>query len=174
MTASAATLCVNSKEAPKLLLRHDGLGSVSLGIEGDLTRLLRAIGNDQVTLGLFAQLAALGSPGKLADADASNFVLGFIDSMAPKDAAETLLVAQMAAVHQASMLMAKRLNSAENLVQQDSAGRALTKLVRTYAGQLESLKRYRSEVQQSVRVEHVTVADGGQAIVGNVMARGRM
>lgn len=37
---------------------------------------------------------------------------------------------------------------------------------------METLKRYRSKGQQVVRVERVTVADGGQAIVGNVNQRG--
>jgi hypothetical protein len=33
---------------------------------------------------------------------------------------------------------------------------------------VEALKRYRSAGEQTVRVEHVTVNEGGQAIVGNV------
>ena len=37
-----------------------------------------------------------------------------------------------------------------------------------YAGQMEALKKYRAKAQQTVRVERVTVEDGGQAIVGNV------
>jgi hypothetical protein len=34
--------------------------------------------------------------------------------------------------------------------------------------QMEALKRYRTGGQQKVTVEHVTVNDGGQAIVGAV------
>jgi hypothetical protein len=34
--------------------------------------------------------------------------------------------------------------------------------------QMEALKRYRTGGQQKVTVEHVTVNDGGQAIVGSV------
>lgn len=41
-------------------------------------------------------------------------------------------------------------------------------LARTFASQMEALKRYRSGGQQTVRVERVTVNEGGQAIVGNV------
>ena len=37
-----------------------------------------------------------------------------------------------------------------------------------YAAQMDTLKRYRSKGQQTMRVERVTVKDGGQAIVGNV------
>jgi len=88
--------------------------------------------------------------------------------MNPEDAAETLILAQMAAIHQATMMMARRLNHVENLPQQDAAERALNKLGRTFAAQMDTLKRYRSKGQQVVRVERVTVNEGGQAIVGNV------
>ena len=44
----------------------------------------------------------------------------------------------------------------------------LNKLARTFATQVETLRRYRTGGQQNVRVEHVTVNEGGQAIVGNV------
>ena len=46
----------------------------------------------------------------------------------------------------------------------------LTKLTRTYAAQTEALKRYRSGGEQKMTVQHVHVAEGGQAIVGNVSA----
>ena len=41
---------------------------------------------------------------------------------------------------------------------------------RTFATQFEALKRYRSTGEQRMRIERVTVNDGGQAIVGNVTA----
>jgi len=34
--------------------------------------------------------------------------------------------------------------------------------------QMEALKRYRSGVEQKVTLQHVSVAEGGQAIIGNV------
>jgi hypothetical protein len=37
----------------------------------------------------------------------------------------------------------------------------------------EALKRYRTGGEQTIKVEHVTVNDGGQAIVGSIVARGR-
>jgi hypothetical protein len=51
---------------------------------------------------------------------------------------------------------------------QDSAERAFNKLTRTFASQMEALKRYRTGGEQKVTVQHVTVSEGGQAIVGNV------
>jgi hypothetical protein len=55
-----------------------------------------------------------------------------------------------------------------SLSQQDSAERAFNKLARTFAAQVEALKRYRSGGEQKMTVQHVHVAEGGQAIVGNV------
>jgi hypothetical protein len=50
--------------------------------------------------------------------------------------------------------------------------RQANKLARTFATQMEALKRYRTGGQQKVTVEHVTVTKGGQAIVGNVSQGG--
>ncbi|MDQ2092745.1 hypothetical protein NOI20_01315 [Rhodobacteraceae bacterium 10Alg 79] len=115
----------------------------------------------------------LGSHRKRIDPQATDFALGFIDAMKPEDAAEALILAQMAAIHQATMMLARRLNHVENISQQDAAERALNKLSRTFAAQMDTLKRYRTKGQQIVRVERVTVNEGGQAIVGNVEAQGR-
>jgi len=71
------------------------------------------------------------------------------------------------------MTFARRLAHVENIPQQDSAERAFNKLARTFAAQVEALKRYRSGGEQTVRVEHVTANEGGQAIVGNVSQGGR-
>ena len=84
-----------------------------------------------------------------------------------------MLAAQMAAIHMATMTFARRLNHVETIPQQDSVERALNKLARTFATQLEALKRYRTGGTQKVTVEHVTVNAGGQAIVGNVAHGGR-
>ena len=122
---------------------------------------------------LTQQIVALGEPGKFVSEHASNFALSVIRAVEPKDELEAMLAAQMAVVHQAMMMMARRLNHVETLPQQDSAERALNKLARTFATQIETLKRYRSKGQQVVRVERVTVGEGGQAIVGHVETGGR-
>jgi hypothetical protein len=47
-------------------------------------------------------------------------------------------------------------------------GSAAARLMRAYATQVEVLRRLRNGGQQFVRVEHVHVNDGAQAIIGNV------
>lgn len=74
----------------------------------------------------------------------------------------------MVATHSLAMNFARRLNHVENIPQQDSASNAYTKLLRTFAAQMQSLKQYRPCGQQTVVVQRVDVRDCGQAIVGNV------
>jgi hypothetical protein len=123
--------------------------------------------------GILCQLVNVGRRGGKADERGLNFMLSVIKGVKPRDQVETMLAAQMAAVHTATMTLARRLGHVETIPQQDSAERAFNKLARTFAAQVEALKRYRSRGDQTVRVEHVTVKEGGQAIVGNVNHGGR-
>jgi hypothetical protein len=59
----------------------------------------------------------------------------------PRDEVEALLAAQMAAVHTAIMTFARRLGHVKTIPQQDSAERAFNKLARTFAAQVEALKK---------------------------------
>ena len=161
------------RKPPAMTLDWGKGDALKVQLSGDLTRLGTATRNEAVAGGLLNQMAVLGSHGRSTDETASKFALGFVDSMEPRDAAEALLLTQMAATHQATMMLARRLNHVETIPQQDAAERALNKLARTFAGQMETLKRYRSKGQQTVRVERVTVESGAQAVVGNVQHGGR-
>jgi hypothetical protein len=159
---------MRDRKPPRVTVDWTLDNTLSLGLCGDWARILQASGNLSVANGLLAQAAILGSHGKRTDQEATDFVTGFVDAMEPNDASEALLLTQMAATHQATMMLARRLNHVENIPQQDAAERALNKLARTFAAQMDTLKRYRLKGQQTVRVERVTVQDGGQAIVGTV------
>jgi hypothetical protein len=121
---------------------------------------------------LLTQLAKAATQGENVDERAINFMVSVIKGVQPKDQLETMLAMQMAAVHMLTMDFARRLNNVANIPQQDSAERTLNKLARTFAAQVEAFKRYRSGGEQRVTVEHVTVNEGGKAIVGNVTNRG--
>lgn len=99
-------------------------------------------------------------------------MLAMVKGIEPQDQVEAMLATQMAAVHNATMTFACRLAHATSIPQQDSAERAFTKLSRTFAAQVEALKRYRTGGEQKVTVQHVNVNDGGQAIVGNLQRGG--
>lgn len=123
--------------------------------------------------GLLHQLINVTTKGQKLDEQGFDYMLSMVKGIAPQDQTEALLAAQMAAIHNATMTMARRLNHVETLPQQDSAERALNKLARTFAAQVDALKRYRSTGEQKMTVEHVTVNQGGQAIVGQVSHGGR-
>jgi hypothetical protein len=132
--------------------------------------LMKAVGSTHGDLleGLIKQLVNVGSPGSDPDESGTNFMLSVVKGIEPRDQIEAMLAAQMAAVHNATMTFARRLAHVENVPQQDSAQNAFNKLARTFAAQVEALKRYRSGGEQKMTVQHVHVAEGGQAIVGNV------
>lgn len=161
------------RKPPRLALDWADDGRLQPEMNGTWDRLLRASGNTTVLDGLIAQAAILGSEGRRADQPATNFTLGFVDAMQPQDAAEVLLLSQMAATHQAVMMLARHLNHVDTIPRKDCAEKALNKTARTFAAQMDTLKRYRSKGQQTVRVERVTVEEGGQAIVGSVETGGR-
>jgi hypothetical protein len=123
--------------------------------------------------GIVRQLANASSLDTETDEAELNFMLSAVKGADPKDQFETMLVAQMAAVHMATMRYARRLARVDNIPQQDSAERTLNKLARTYAMQMEAFKRYRTGGEQKVTVRHVSVSEGGQAIVGNVTQAAR-
>jgi hypothetical protein len=124
--------------------------------------------SDDFLSGLISQLVNAGSRGRQIDEDALNFMLSVVKGIKPKDQLEAMLAAQIAAIHMATMTFARRLAHVETIAHQDSAERALNKLARTYAMQMEALRRYRTGGEQKVTVQHVSVNEGGQAIVGNV------
>ena len=117
--------------------------------------------------GIVDQIASASAHGQDIERGL-NFMLSVIKGIEPRDQLEAMLAAQMAAVHVASMTLARRLAHVETIPQQDSAERAFNKLIRTFAMQMEALKRYRSGAEQKVTLQHVSIAEGGQAIVGNV------
>jgi hypothetical protein len=116
--------------------------------------------------GIIRQLSM--SQGREVGEEELNFILSLVKSVKPRDQIEAMLAAQMATVHLASMTFARRLAQVDNIPQQDSAERAFNKLTRTFVTQMEALKRYRTGGEQKVTVQHVSVNEGGQAIVGNV------
>jgi hypothetical protein len=129
--------------------------------------IMEAVGTTDVDFinGLVEHLAAASLRGDQVNEGHLNFMLGVIKENKPRDQIEAMLLAQMATTYMATMQFARQLANAENLPQQECSERAYNKLARTFATQMEALKRYRSGAEQKVTV---SVSEGGQAIVGNV------
>ena len=114
------------------------------------------------------QLMNAVSKGADVDLKAVNSAIAVVRAVKPRDPLEAMLAVQMVGINAAVMTFTRRLNSVDNIKQQDSALNGLTKLARTYVAQMDTLKRYRSAGDQKMTVEHVHVHAGGQAVVGNV------
>ena len=121
-------------------------------------------------VGNLANLAVVGE-GDVSELEL-NELWATVREIHPRDTTEALLAVQMAAIHRATITAARRLKRVDTIPQQDSASNMLNKLARTFAAQVETLKKYRATGEQNIRVQHVTVNDGGQAIVGDMPTRG--
>ena len=118
--------------------------------------------------GVLRQLVEASMNGKKPCAVNLAAMLSMIKSIKPRDSVEAMLVSQMVSVHVMAMRCAYQFASAEDIASQDSAGRALGRLARTFPAQMEALNRYRSKSEPAVTVQNVSIQDGGKAIVGNV------
>lgn len=104
--------------------------------------------------------------------DERHFLLSIIKDMAPRDPVERMLAVQMAATHVATIRSARWLACAEHIPQAQAHYAGYNKLARTFAAQVETLRKHRTGGKQTVTVQHVNVGEGGQAIVGNVQHGG--
>jgi hypothetical protein len=99
--------------------------------------------------------------------------LSRVSGIGPRDVVEAMVAVQMVATHEAALECFRR----AVLPEQTFAGREMglryaDRLVRSFAALTDALNRHRGKGQQVVRVEHVTVQAGGQAIVGAVTQGG--
>lgn len=120
-----------------------------------------------------ASLAQLQAAARLPDGPVSeaamNAALAVIQAAAPKNEIEGALAVQMACTHSAAMAVLSRIGSAHGGYRSVSAySSAAAKLLRTYALQVEALRRLRGGGAQYVRVEHVHINDEGRALIGTV------
>jgi hypothetical protein len=119
--------------------------------------------------GLLLQLINAGSRDEQLDPAGINFMLAVIKGIKPEDQFVAMLAAQFAAVHMATLNFAWQLPQTQySPSHQETVERGLNRLARTSAMLMETLKRYRTGGQQTVTVQHLTVGEGGKAIVGNV------
>ena len=118
--------------------------------------------------GILRQLVRASANGEGLDETNLSFMISMVKSIKPRDSVEAMLVAQMVSVHVMAMRCAQHLATADDLARHDSAARALGRLARTFPAQIDALNRYRSQSEPAITVQNVSVADGGNAIVGNV------
>ncbi len=97
-----------------------------------------------------------------------NASLALVAAIKPEDELEAALAIQMAANHALTTDVLSRACNTDSFEWVQLYGNLAVKLQRTFTAQVEALAKLRGKGQQTVRVEHVTVHPGGQAIVGDV------
>jgi hypothetical protein len=131
-------------------------------------RLNNAFGttsSDFVNASLLQIQAAARSPFGTISETHINAALAMIEAAAPKGEIEGALAVQMACTHVATMAILARIDRLGSERSTAAFASAAARLLRAYATQVEVLRRLRNGGQQYVRVEHVHVNDGGQAVI---------
>ena len=96
-------------------------------------------------------------------------VIATMKGVAPGDELEGMLAAQLAATHDAGMECLRRgMRPDQPFDWSREQINQANKLFRTHTMLLDALNRHRGKRKQQIRVEHVHVHEGGQAIVGVV------
>lgn len=117
-------------------------------------------------IGWLANAAA--EQGKSVSEQNINAALAVIAATEPANEMEALLAVQLYATHDLSMNMMRRAKQTSDIRLMTEYGNLATKLSRTMTAQIEALGKLRRGGEQTVRVEHVHVYEGGQAVVGVV------
>jgi hypothetical protein len=136
-----------------------------------LDRLKTALGSvsmDFVNATLFQLQSAARLPNCGLSEIGLNAALALIESEQPRNETECAIVVQMACVHAATMAVLGRLSEAYGHRNVLAAATAASRLSRTFAILVETMRRLRSGGSQLIRIERVEVKEGGQAIIGNV------
>jgi hypothetical protein len=153
--------------------------SRSLPPDGDrqiwIDRLKVALGTasmEFVESTLFQLQAAARLPNSGVSEIAVNAALSMIESEQPTNETECAIVIQMACVHSATMAVLGRIGGGHGGDRHVlAAATAASRLSRTFAILVETLRRLRTGSSQVIRIERVDVREGGQAVIGNIGAR---
>jgi hypothetical protein len=124
---------------------------------------------DFVHATLFQLQAAARLPNSGLSETAVNAALALIEGEQPRNETECAIVVQMACVHAATMAVLGRLGGGHGGDRHVlAAATAASRLSRTFAILVETLRRLRAGGSQVIRIERVDVRDGGQAVIGNL------
>lgn len=165
----AASDCAPIIATPKVKLRRRGIVIDYPDPRTGEKLLAEALGavDREALHGLLSQLVKASAVARKPDQGNLAFMVSMLKSIAPKDSLEAMLAAQMVGIHVASMRCACRLACTDDVPQQESLTRALTRLSRTFAAQMEALNRHRSNGACAITVQNLSVQDGGKAVVGH-------
>jgi hypothetical protein len=138
-------------------------------------RLMKALGTTSSAF-VNATLVQIQNASRLPGGGISEMsvkaVLAFIEGAEPKNEIEAALAIQMGCTHAVTMAILANLGGAFGPHRSTAMkAAAAARLMKAFAAQVETLRRLKHGGSQFVRVEHVHVNEGGQAVIGNVKQR---
>jgi hypothetical protein len=137
------------------------------------SRLQVALGttsSDFVNAALAQLMAAARLPGGAICSVAMNAALAMIEGQRPNDEVEAAIVMQMACAHGAAMMLLARFGGGgggDRRVQ--ALAHATARIISAFNQSAETLRRRKQGGSQYMRIDHVHVTEGGQAVIGNVL-----
>lgn len=136
-------------------------------------RLQRALGTTSSDF-VSATLVQIQNASRLPSGGISetsvNAVLAFIEGAAAKDEVEAALAIQMGCTHAVAMAVLTRLGGGIGGDRHTAMmATAAARLMRAFVAQVEALRRLKNGASQLVRVEHVHMQRGAQAVIGSVL-----
>ena len=162
---------------PKLKSVADGggaFGNTEDEVNANVKAILKACGTDDMDLMnmLVNQLGMIMPSCFTKNENRMNGALAMLSGIAPKNELEGMLAVQMVSSHILAMETAKRsmIEGQMNDSVTENINRC-NKLMKTFVLQVEALSKLRGD-SKTVTVKHVTVADGGKAIIGDVHHKG--
>jgi hypothetical protein len=81
---------------------------------------------------------------------------------------ESMLISQMATVHKHAMKLMAKATEISSVTSSEVVVNMANRLMRTFAAQVEAFEKLKRGGKQVIKVDHVHVHEGGQAIVGNI------
>jgi hypothetical protein len=79
-----------------------------------------------------------------------------------------MVLAQMANIYLPAMRLSADLYSLEDIAQIDVAERPVSRMMRTFAVQMDALARYRAGGQRPIQVQNVSINNLSRTVAGNV------
>ncbi len=140
-------IAIQNLDEPLLAVKmSEALGTADPDLQGHLL--------DQIVQTFRGTVSSDGAENE-ATAAAANKTMAILTGIQPQDEIEGMLAVQMIGVHNMAMECMSRAVRTQWVNQQKDNINGATKLLRTFATQMEVLKKYRTGGQQKIVVEHV-------------------
>lgn len=164
--------------ASELMVQESGLTSqkpVPMGAGGEVLPFDKPELSDTLAARGLAALDASYHRLELITNKGTNvaaMALDAADSIQASNSMEKMLAHQMAMLHQATMRTMDKATFESDTTQSIRMMSLAARMMGTYQRGLLTLKRIRSNGKQHITIQHVSVADGGQAVIGSVQTGG--